>query len=138
MRAPSTILLRSAGVLAVALATVAIAAPGSAEAQTPSPVEPNCYAQARQRLLDDATATRLCRGARTAAPADCLEAAEGKLLVRQAMRITLCRCAVSRQPVRCYDQTLRSSGLTPERVLAICSPSLRGNLDESCRPSSVR
>jgi hypothetical protein len=138
VRAPSTNLRRLAAVLAVALAAIATGAPRSAEAQAPAPVNPDCYAQARQRLLADASATRLCRGARTAAPADCVEAAEGKLLVSEAIRITLCRCAVSRQPVRCYDHTLQSSGLSAERVLAICSPSLRGKLDEGCRPPGFR
>lgn len=115
-------------------AALAVGAPRGALAQQPAPVQPDCYAQARQRLLDDENATRLCRGARTAAPADCLEAAEGKLLMNQATMITLCRCAVSRQPVRCYDQTHRSSGLAPERVLAICAPSLHLQLDADCRP----
>jgi hypothetical protein len=95
-----------------------------------------CYELAEAQVsLGSREALQLCRGATSAAPAECYIAAtppRGLLSERDA--IALCRCATSLEPVECYERADAETFLYTWEILQLCAPSQAYRLGLDCLP----
>lgn len=105
------------GLLAGAL-TVALAAPAWGQA---SQGAVDCYEEARRQPgVTDLEAIRLCREARSTAPADCYVQAREHTLLGSYDSLRLCTYAQSTAPAECAMQAERETTLDHEEVLRLC------------------
>ena len=98
-----------------------------------------CYQRAEREVsLSSDQALRLCRGAISAAPAECyiVSRAPATFLSTEDA-IELCRCTVSTEPVGCYVRADRETFLDTVQILQLCSPSLAYDLSPDCRSYAV-
>jgi len=111
---------------------------GSAVAQEPGQGALACYQMAeRQVSLNSDQALALCRGATSAAPAECFIAARAPAtFLDTESAIQLCRCSTSTAPVACFQRANQETFLTDWEILQLCSPSLANNLLVDCQPYS--
>lgn len=111
----------------------------SARAQETGQGALDCYQRAEREVsLSSDQALRLCRGAISAAPAECyiVSRAPATFLSTEDA-IALCRCTLSTEPVGCYVHADRETFLDTLQILQLCSPSLTYDLSADCRPYSL-
>ena len=127
--------LGGAGLLVAGL----LLGPGLAVAQGAGEGALACYQLAeRQVSLSSREALLLCRGAVSAAPAECYAAARTpEFLLSSEDAIDLCRCSTSLAPVRCYERADDETFLDTWEILRLCSPSVAQGLLADCRPSAT-
>lgn len=88
--------------------------------------------------LTDGQIRDLCLGTPTpTGPAACFTAAEDALLLTDSQQILLCRCAVSAEPVGCYQRLNRQSYLSDTQILQLCAPVLAYQLLDNCLPATA-
>ncbi len=116
-------LFRPLARLTVALGTTA-APLTTAAAQAPAP-QVSCYQRATDGGLDDSSATQLCRGARSAAPADCFLRAQDEGSLTQGQAVQLCQFAApDEDPAGCYIQARQQTFADSWRVVQLCQPAI--------------
>jgi hypothetical protein len=115
----------------------AVAATRPVQEQAPLAAVFACYRRAYDGTrLDGTSIARLCQGASDASPADCFIAAHAGTRLADADAIALCRCAPSTEPVQCFSSGEAITLLDRTRVLTLCSPEQRFQLDAECRAPS--
>ncbi|WXH34145.1 hypothetical protein WA016_08156 [Myxococcus stipitatus] len=99
-------------------------APGAAFAKETEATAPqvSCYTAATE-VSDDSTATQLCRGARSTAPADCFLRIQNEGALTQGQALQLCQFATSdNDPASCFLQAQKKSFGDDARLLQLCQP----------------
>ncbi|AGC44922.1 hypothetical protein MYSTI_03616 [Myxococcus stipitatus DSM 14675] len=102
-------------------------APGGAfaqedEAKEATAPQVSCYTAATQ-ASDDYTATQLCRGARSTAPAECFLRVQKEGSLTQGQALQLCQFATSDDdPASCFLQAQSKSFGDDARLLQLCQP----------------
>ena len=107
-----------------AVLTVAFCAvPLSAAAAQDTAPQVSCYQRAMDGGLDDSMATQLCRGARSASPADCFLRVQDEGSLSQSQSVQLCQLtAPDEDPAGCYIQARQQTFSEPSRVMQLCQP----------------
>ncbi|MFT3766474.1 MAG: hypothetical protein QM820_13315 [Minicystis sp.] len=104
-------------------------------AQAPLEAVFSCYRRAHDDTrLDGRSIAALCQGAADAGPADCYIRAHRQTFLADEDAIALCRCAASIAPVDCFQTGRGSTTLDTDRILPLCAPVERFQLDETCTP----
>ena len=111
-----------AGAAALA-ALLGLTAPASARAQEQAP-QLTCYRMALSGgLTDEHAATQLCRGARSAAPAQCFLRVQDEGSLTQGQAVQLCQFATpDDDPATCYLQARRRAFIESWRGVQLCQP----------------
>jgi hypothetical protein len=108
--------------------------------QAPPAQEPSapasCYVSGRDQTgLLASQLSELCEGAPTPdGPVQCYLSAETENIGVEAQRLTLCRCAVSTEPVDCFVRMRSETELFDYQIERLCSPQDVYGLLPNCLP----
>jgi hypothetical protein len=108
---------------AVLAALFALGGMGTARAQEQAP-QLTCYRMVLDAgLTDEYSATQLCRGARSTAPADCFLRVRDEGSLTQGQAVQLCQFSTPEDdPATCYLQARRKTFIESWRGVQLCQP----------------
>ena len=108
------------------------AAPPAAAPSAPA----SCYLSGREQTgLLSSQLSELCEGAPTpSGPVDCYVSAQEENIGVDAQRLSLCRCAVSAEPVDCFVRMRSDTGLWDYQIERLCAPQWIYALLPNCLP----